>query len=80
MAGLNMGIIKDLPVWLPSLEEQKEIVERVGELGEETLRLRSVYEQKKLALLELKQSFLQKAFSGELAAENIEKELDEAVA
>jgi type I restriction enzyme S subunit len=80
MAGLNMGIIKDLPVWLPSLEEQKEIVERVGELGDETLRLRSVYEQKKLALLELKQSFLQKAFSGELAVENIEKELDEAVA
>ncbi|SFN25326.1 restriction endonuclease subunit S [Marinobacter pelagius] len=80
MAGLNMGIIKDLPVWLPSLEEQKEIVERVGELGEETLRLRSVYEQKKLALLELKQSFLQKAFSGELAAENSEKELDGAVA
>ena len=56
-----MGIIKDLPVWLPSLEEQKEIVERVGELGDETLRLRSVYEQKKLALLELKQSFLQKS-------------------
>jgi type I restriction enzyme S subunit len=80
MAGLNMGIIKELPVWLPGIDEQKKIVSRINELDDELLRLESVYEQKWSALKELKQSLLQKAFSGELTGEFAEKEVDEAVA
>jgi type I restriction enzyme S subunit len=80
MAGLNMGIIKELPVWLPGIDEQRRVVARVGELYNEILRLQSVYEQKCSALMELKQSLLQKAFSGELTDELVERQMDEAVA
>ena len=66
MAGLNMGIISELPVRLPSLEIQAEIVERFAGLSAETQILESLYQLKLSALDELKKSLLAQAFSGAL--------------
>jgi type I restriction enzyme S subunit len=79
MSGLNMGIIKKLPVRLPSLKEQRAIVESIETLSNETLQLEMIYQQKRTALAELKQSLLQKAFSGELTA-SANSKLKEAAA
>jgi type I restriction enzyme S subunit len=54
---------------LPTLAEQKVIVEKLAAIAEEAQRLEAIYQQKLAALNELKQSILQKAFSGELTAE-----------
>jgi len=66
MAGLNMGIIKELPVLLPPLERQSEVVVTLEALREETQRLESIYQRKLAALDELKKSMLHQAFSGQL--------------
>ncbi len=66
MAGLNMGIIKALPVRYPSLDDQKAVVEMISSLSEKHVRLSDVYTKKLDALAELKQAILQKAFAGEL--------------
>ena len=51
---------------IPPLPTQQAIVEKLDALSEETKRLEAIYERKKAALAELKQSLLQKAFAGEL--------------
>lgn len=66
MAGLNMGIISELPILLPSLKRQQNIVVKVDSLFTEIQRLETIYQQKLTAFSELKQSILQKAFTGEL--------------
>ncbi|ACS79478.1 restriction endonuclease subunit S [Maridesulfovibrio salexigens] len=66
MSGLNMGIIKKLPVRLPSLKEQKDIVGKVSEAKQNYLKMTQLYQQKLTNLQDLKQSILQKAFAGEL--------------
>lgn len=68
MAGLNMGIIRSLPVRLPSLAEQAQIVSSIEQFRAQVSNIESIYQQKLTALAELKQSLLQKAFSGELTA------------
>ena len=52
-----------------SLEEQSRIISNLHELQTETQRLETIYRQKLAALKELKQSILQKAFTGELTAD-----------
>jgi type I restriction enzyme S subunit len=52
----------------PDMDEQARIVDQCDSIREETLRLEANYQQKIEALAELKQSLLQKAFSGELTA------------
>jgi type I restriction enzyme, S subunit len=69
MAGLNMEIIKELPLQLPSIPTQQKIIEEVRSLSHETQRLKTTYQQKLTALNELKQSILHKAFTGELTAD-----------
>ena len=66
MSGLNMGIIKELPVRIPPIPEQKNIVKKIGNLNSKTQHLQTIYQQKLNNLQELKQSILQKAFSGNL--------------
>ncbi len=66
MAGLNMGIISELPVRLPSIEIQTEIVERFDRLRAETQRLEAICQRKLTALDELKKSLLHRAFDGDL--------------
>jgi type I restriction enzyme, S subunit len=66
MSGLNMGIIKELPLLLPPLDLQASIVDTLGSLREEAQRLEAIYQKKLAALEELKKSLLHQAFTGEL--------------
>jgi type I restriction enzyme, S subunit len=63
---LSLEKIKNIPVVLPPLAEQRAIVGRLEALSAETGRLEAVYRQKVAGLEELKKSVLQKAFAGEL--------------
>ena len=57
-----------LPV--PSLRQQTELVDLFKSLNRQTKQLVTTYENKLKSLDELKQSLLQKAFSGELTKED----------
>ncbi len=58
--------IKNTLIPLPPLSEQKQIVQKLEALSAETKKLETIYNQKVVALQELKKSILQKAFKGEL--------------
>lgn len=64
---------------IPPVEEQGRIAEHLDGLSDEVSRLGLIYQQKLSALVELKQSILQKAFSGELTAQP-DQALKDAVA
>lgn len=64
---LNMTQIKTFPFPLPPIEEQNEIILILERLSTEIQQVETIYEQKILALDELKKSILQKAFAGELS-------------
>lgn len=63
---VGIGAITGANIPFLSLEEQKQIVSKLDLLSQQTKKLESVYTQKLTDLEELKQSILQKAFSGEL--------------
>lgn len=63
---LTKAQIQKVSICFPGLEEQRIIVQGLDLLSEETQRLESIYRRKLEALKELKQSILQKAFTGEL--------------
>ena len=65
---LKIGMIQNLKISIPSLSEQKKILSTLLVLKEELDRLEQIYEEKLEHLDELKQSILQKAFSGELTS------------
>ena len=68
---------------IPTLEDQSRIVSSLHDLSIETQRLEIIYQQKLAALTELKQSILQKAFTGELTADTANqttKKAEEAIA
>ncbi len=65
---VSLKSMRKFKVPLPSVEKQKELVVLLDGLSAETRRLESIYQQKLNSLAELKQSLLQKAFSGELTA------------
>jgi len=69
MRKINKSIVQNLPIALPDLATQQDLVEKIDALEAETQRLEAIYQQKLAALNELKQSILQKAFSGELTDE-----------
>lgn len=69
ISSLNQKALASLPVWFPTREQQADIVKEIIEINSETQHLESIYQQKLTALAELKQSLLQKAFSGELTSE-----------
>ncbi len=66
---LSLKKIKNISVAVPGLEEQRKVVEQLAAISNETQRLEAIYKQKLAALNELKQSILQKAFSGELTTD-----------
>jgi len=68
---LRKNDILNCPLYLPKIEEQKSIVNKLDDLSIETKRLESIYEQKLNDLEELKKSILQKAFNGELKTSKI---------
>jgi type I restriction enzyme S subunit len=65
-ANINMGTFENERFPFPGVEEQRRIVAKLDDLSEETQRLESVYQQKLVALDELKKSLLHRAFSGQL--------------
>lgn len=66
---LTVPMIKDYKIPVPSIEEQKLIIEKAETLKQQKENLESVYLQKIEGLEELKKSILQKAFAGELKTE-----------
>lgn len=63
---LTVPMIKKYELPIISLEKQKEILDELNILNEQTKQLEKKYQQKLQNLEELKKSILQKAFSGEL--------------
>ncbi len=66
MDGLNMGIIRKLPVLLPTKSEQREIIEKLNMVSNEIKKLEDTYQTELESLTELEQSMLQEAFTGKL--------------
>ena len=64
---VSLKTMRNFLVPLPPLPEQKRIVTELDKLSEQTKRLEAIYQQKLDDLDELKQSILQKAFTGELS-------------
>jgi type I restriction enzyme S subunit len=65
-ANINMGTFEHERFPFPPVAEQKEIVEKLDALSEETQNLARFYERKLAALEALKKSLLHQAFTGEL--------------
>jgi type I restriction enzyme S subunit len=63
---LNLGILRELPVLIPPLEEQAEIVRRVEKLFAYAERLEARYTSASGHVERLTPSLLAKAFRGEL--------------
>jgi type I restriction enzyme S subunit len=63
---LNIGDIRRFPIPVPPLEEQAELVERLGVASKGLQRVMDGFEEKVGEINDLRQSILQKAFAGEL--------------
>ena len=63
---LNQTQLNKIPIPLPPIHEQKQIVKKLNTLQTKTKKLETLYQQKIVDLEELKKSILQKAFNGEL--------------
>jgi len=67
---LHLEEIREVIISYPEeLAEQEHIVVKIDEMRSKILHLETIYQQKIAALKELKQSILQKAFTGELTAD-----------
>jgi type I restriction enzyme S subunit len=64
--GINLEDLRLLPVAVPPMAKQLEIVQHLDALQEETICLETLYRKKTGALDELKQSLLHRAFNGNL--------------
>lgn len=76
LASINLSVLSALPIPLPRLAEQEEIVRRVGNLFRLAKSVESRLELAKVAVTNLVQSFLAKTLRGELVP--AEAELAEA--
>ena len=64
---VGLRALRAFPIPFPqSLNKQKQIVQKLDKLSDETKKLETIYQQKMDDLEELKKSVLQKAFNGEL--------------
>ena len=79
MPKVNREHLFQYSVALPEVFEQKKITEQLDVIAIESHKIEIIYKQKLNSLKELKQSLLQKAFSGELTAKP-DKLIDENVA
>lgn len=79
ISSLNQQGLSLIIINFPTFLKQKAIVANIDEIAFETQRLEAIYRQKLVALNELKQSILQKAFTGELTA-NTPKTIKEELA
>jgi type I restriction enzyme S subunit len=67
MPGLNMEIIRELPVWLPDTARQARIIRDLESLSAEIRVLQENYRRKLIVLAEFKQSILATTFAGKLS-------------
>lgn len=66
---LNVKTVRQFQVSYPSLQKQKVLVNEIDLIRDKVSVLQKIHKKKLSALHELKQSILQKAFTGELIAE-----------
>ncbi|MEL4893849.1 restriction endonuclease subunit S [Crocosphaera sp. Alani8] len=66
--------VRSLKILVTSLSNQEKIADQLNDLKEETERLQTIYKRKIEVLQELKQSILQKAFTGELTNPTVNNE------
>ena len=66
-ASINKSQIQNISLPVPPIEEQKRIVEILDKAFEEISKLETIYQRKLEAIAELKQSILEKAFTGQLS-------------
>lgn len=71
MLNLSNKALATLPISLPKVSDQHRINEQIDDLSLRCNEIKSLYQDKIRALNELKQSLLQKAFAGELTANNV---------
>jgi type I restriction enzyme S subunit len=69
---LNQKALNTIPIPLPLMEKRAELVALLDAISSEIASVSGIYEQKLLALGELKKSFLIKAFTGELTTTALE--------
>ncbi len=63
----SVKVIKDFLIPMPSVEEQEKFVDIVSSIR--SYDLKSIYSEKKISLIDFKNSVLRKAFAGELVKE-----------
>ncbi|MBE9220627.1 restriction endonuclease subunit S [Dolichospermum flos-aquae] len=80
MPKVNRDHLFRYSTWIPSISDQINIAQKIYELATETQNLETIYRQKIAALKELKQSILQKAFTGELTADKSITAMEETAA
>lgn len=71
---LNRKAMVKIPIPLPGLDEQKEIIRRIESLFSLSDKVEKQYEQSKLRINRLTQSALAKAFRGEIVAQHPDDE------
>ncbi len=80
ISSLNQQGLSLITISFPTFLEQKSLVANIEEIASETQRLETIYRKKITALNELKQSILQKAFTGELTADTLKIAKEEIAA
>jgi type I restriction enzyme, S subunit len=65
---INLGTFENQLFPFPVLKEQLVIVDRLNEMASHSRELEDIYSNKLMAISELRQSILQRAFSGELTS------------
>ena len=71
--GIKASVLRLIPIYFPAITEQDRIIHQLDNLKGMVGALEQNYQQKLQSLTELKQSLLQKAFTGELTANNVDK-------
>ncbi len=66
VGNLNVGTVRKFPIYLPPLETQDELIEKLNGIWQHVKELSASYAIKLQDLDDLRQSLLQKAFAGEL--------------
>jgi type I restriction enzyme, S subunit len=75
---LSLQKIKDIVLVIPELQKQQRVVQELASVKKETQYLEAIYRKKLAALNELKQSILQKAFTGEFTADTANQAIEAA--
>jgi len=79
-SGIKASLLRKIQIPVPELTVQKEVVINLEGLEQKCKSLEEIIRQKLASLAELKQSLLQKAFSGELTADGAEGDIAETSA